>query len=63
VLHNPPLDVVRRDMDELGRTAAELLLERLDAPRRRPRHVVLPTVFEARASSASPASRTRKVRI
>ena len=62
VLHNPPLDVVRRDMDDLGRTAAELLLERLDAPRRRPRHVVLPTVFEARASSDPPAARTRKVR-
>jgi LacI family transcriptional regulator len=62
VLHNPPLDVVRRDMDELGRTAAELLLERIDAPRRRTRHVVLPTVFEARASSAAAASRARKVR-
>lgn len=55
VLHNPPLDVVRRDMDDLGRTAAELLLERLDAPRRRPRQVVLPTTFEARASSARPS--------
>jgi DNA-binding LacI/PurR family transcriptional regulator len=57
MLHNPPLDVVRRDMDELGTTAAELLLERLDAPRRRPRQVVLPTTFEARGSSAAPASR------
>jgi LacI family transcriptional regulator len=61
MLHNPPLDVVRRDMDELGTTAAELLLERLDAPRRRPRQVVLPTTFEARGSSAAPASR-RKAR-
>jgi LacI family transcriptional regulator len=62
VLHNPPLDVVRRDMDDLGRTAAELLLERLAAPRRRTRRVVLPTTFEARASSAPPASPRRKVR-
>ncbi len=61
VLHNPPLDVVRRDMEELGRSAAELLLERLEAPRRRPRQVVLPTTFEARGSSAAPASR-RKAR-
>ncbi len=56
-LHNPPLDVVRRDMDELGRTAAELLLERIDAPGRRPRRVVLPTIFEARNSSAPPPRR------
>jgi LacI family transcriptional regulator len=54
-LHSPPLDVVRRDMDDLGRTAAELLLARIAAPRRRPRQVVLPTTFEARGSSASPA--------
>ncbi len=56
-LHNPPLDVVRRDMDDLGRTAAELLLARLEAPRRRPRRVVLPTTFEARGSSAPLPSR------
>ena len=55
-LHNPPLDVVRRDMDELGRTAAELLLARLDAPQRRPRRVMLATTFEARSSTARPPS-------
>ena len=33
--HTPPLDVVRRDMDALGRTAAELLLARLETPGRR----------------------------
>ncbi len=60
-LHNPPLDVVRRDMDDLGRTAAELLLARLEAPRRRLRVVVLPTSFEARGSSAPPRLR-RKAR-
>lgn len=53
-LHNPPLDVVRRDVDELGRVAAELLLQRLEAPRRRRREIVLGTRFEARASSAVP---------
>lgn len=51
-LHNPPLDVVRRDMAELGQAAAELLLERLESPNRRARTVVLPTEFEARGSSA-----------
>lgn len=56
-LHAPPLDVVRRDLEELGRTAATLLLERLAAPRRRRRELVLPTLFEARASSARPPSR------
>lgn len=56
-LHNPPLDVVRRDMDDLGRTAAELLLARLATPGRRRRQIVLPTVFEARGSSGPPKDR------
>ena len=55
--HSPPLDVVHRDMDALGRTAAELLLARLAMPSRRRRQVVLPTTFEARGSSAAPRSR------
>lgn len=50
--HNPPLDVVRRDLGELGRQASELLLARLEHPRRRPRRVVLPTTFESRGSSS-----------
>ena len=57
-LHNPPLDVVRRDMDDLGREAAELLLARLASPGRRKRQVILPTVFEARGSSAAPRRQT-----
>ncbi len=61
-LHNPPLDVVRRNMDELGRTAAELLLARLDGPQRRPRRIVLATGFEARGSSAPPPPHPRLVR-
>ncbi len=58
-LHNPPLDVVRRDVAELGRVASELLLARLDAPTRRRREIVLPAVFEARGSSAPPARTPR----
>jgi LacI family transcriptional regulator len=53
-LHQPPLDVVRRDLSELGAAAAELLLARLASPGRRRREVVLPTTFEARGSSAPP---------
>jgi LacI family transcriptional regulator, galactose operon repressor len=55
-LHNPPLDVIRRDVAELGRLAAELLLARLGQPSRRRREIVLPAVFEARGSSAPPAA-------
>ena len=53
-LHRPPLDVVRRDLAELGRAAAELLLERIDEPTRAPQQILLPTVFDARASSDRP---------
>ena len=49
--HHPPLDVVRRDMNELGAAAAELLLSRIARPERRRRELVLPTVFEPRGSS------------
>ncbi len=57
-LHIPPLDVVRRDLEELGRNAAMLLLDRLAAPRRRQRVLVFPTTFEARGSSAVPLVRS-----
>jgi len=54
-LHDPPIDVIDRDPLELGRLAAELLLERLadrDAPVRR---VTAPTTFVRRASTGVPA--------
>lgn len=60
-LHNPPLDVVRRNMDDLGRIAAELLLARLAMPSRRRRQIVLPTTFDARGSSAAPARLQERV--
>ena len=50
-LHSPPLDVVRRDMAELGRAAAELLIARIEEPERGPQRLLLPTIFEARGSS------------
>jgi LacI family transcriptional regulator len=50
---NPPIAVVRRDNRELGRKAAQLLLEQMrdDRP---PRQIVLPTEFVQRASCAPP---------
>lgn len=52
-LFRPPVAVVRRDNYSMGRTAAELLLERLreSAP---PSDVVLPTEFVARPSCGPP---------
>lgn len=52
-LFEPPIAVIRRDNAEIGRRAAQLLLEDLgDTPR--PRTVVLPTEFVARPSCAPP---------
>lgn len=53
-LHDPPVDVVDRDADELGRAAAELVLARLADCEAPPRRVTMPTRFEARASSSAP---------
>jgi LacI family transcriptional regulator len=53
-LHEPPIDVVSRDLVDLGAAAGKLLLDRLsdrDAP---PRRLVLPTRFVPRASTAAP---------
>ncbi len=47
-LHDPPIASVARDTLLLGRTAAELLLERLGGGE--PRTVLLPTTFTARPS-------------
>ena len=58
-LHDPPIDVIAREPLELGRAAAELVLARCADGAAPPRRVVLPTRFEARASSASPRERVR----
>ena len=54
-LHEPPIASVARDTLLLGRTAAELLLERLDGGE--PRTVLLPTTFTPRPSCGSGARR------
>ncbi len=49
-LFEPPIAVVRRDNVEIGRRAAQLLLERLGDESVEPRQVVLPTEFVLRPS-------------
>jgi len=46
----PPLTAVAQPAEDLGRAAAQLLLERLKDPQRMVRRVVLPTRLEVRAS-------------
>jgi LacI family transcriptional regulator len=46
----PALTAVVQPAEELGRTAAQLLLERVKEPRRLTRHIVLPTWLRIRAS-------------
>jgi LacI family transcriptional regulator len=54
-LYDPPISVERWDQGEVGRVAAGLLLDRISghAPRA-PRHVLLPTEFVLRQSTAPP---------
>ncbi len=62
-LHEPPIDVITRDPLELGRTAAELLLQRRQDPEAPPRRMLLPTTFVRRGSSgeaAVPAGRAAR---
>lgn len=56
-LHDPPLDVIERDVRELGRAAGRLMLERLSEPGAAPSTVVIPTSFTTRSSSARPGTR------
>ncbi len=51
-LHSPPLAAIERDVTEIGRTAAELLLRRLAGGQAET--VRLPTRFVPRASCAAP---------
>lgn len=54
-LHNPGISVQRWDQADVGRTAAELLLDRiLERASPEPRHVLLPSDFLDRASTAPP---------
>jgi LacI family transcriptional regulator len=57
-IHQPPIAVVRRDIEAVGVASAELLLADLepsDGAAETPREIVLPTEFLARSSCAPPA--------
>jgi len=57
-VHQPPIAVVRRDIEAVGVAAAELLLadlEPVDGGEETPREIVLPTEYVARPSAAPPA--------
>lgn len=54
-LLDPPISVIAQDPPALGRTAARLLLERLDGDDSPPRHVVVPTHLVPRGSGEIPA--------
>lgn len=47
---HPPLTALAQPAEELGRTSAELLLERIKDPQRPPRHIVVPSRLVVRAS-------------
>lgn len=54
-LYNPPIAVIKRDLHEIGRTAAELLLQRLQGDTNpTPRRVSMPTELVLRESCAPP---------
>lgn len=53
-LVGPPLTVVAQPINEIGRRAGELLLQRIENPRRATQRVVLPTEMHIRASSIRP---------
>jgi LacI family transcriptional regulator len=54
-LYRPPVAVVDRDIEALGRTAAELVLENLRTSDADVRTVVHPTAFLVRPSCGRPA--------
>lgn len=53
----PPITVIQRDMEEVGRQAATLLLDRLRGLEGPPRRVMLPSSVALRASLAAPHRR------
>jgi LacI family transcriptional regulator len=55
-LYQPPIAVVRRDTQQLGRRAAELLLGQLADEGQGSQQIVLPTEFLPRPSCAPPAA-------
>ena len=51
-LVDPPITLIAQPTEEIGRTATELLFQRIDVPSRSPQTVILKGNLIARASSA-----------
>ena len=51
-LVDPPITLIAQPTEEIGRTATELLFQRIDVPSRSPKTVILKGNLIARASSA-----------
>lgn len=54
---HPPLTTVRQPLEQMGRTAAQMLLELLKDPERRPEKIELPTELIVRNSTKPPKDR------
>jgi LacI family transcriptional regulator len=62
-LHRISLTTVAQPFDFQARTAVGLLLDRIEKPRTRPRHVTAPVELRVRSSTAAPATvRARRAR-
>lgn len=62
-LHQPPIAVVGWDQNEVGATAAALLLDHIiHGKREEPRRVIIPTTFNPQASCMPPKEEARRPR-
>jgi LacI family transcriptional regulator len=51
---HPPLTTVRQPLEEMGRAATRMLIQRIDQPERTPERIELPTKLIVRASCEAP---------
>jgi LacI family transcriptional regulator len=54
---HPPLTTVRQPLEQMGRAAAQLLLELIQEPDRLPPRIELPTELAIRATTQKPKDR------
>jgi LacI family transcriptional regulator len=53
---HPPLTTIRQPLEQMGRSAARLLLQQIEAPELPPERVILPTELVVRGSCQPPAA-------
>jgi LacI family transcriptional regulator len=56
-LIRPALTTVRQPLEQMGRTATQMLLEILNNPEKKPNRISLPTELIVRDSTAKPKDR------